>query len=116
MEISKLNAGQICSVKSYTNSYCRYYVYKESKKFLFFTIRKEGFYYTMTLHGHEYTTVEEIEKSGQFVCRDKKVFYKPHLEIKMSNGEVYEKYFETEQELKDFMESDIMKEVKWINY
>lgn len=116
MEINKLNVGQICSVTSYMNLYCKYYTYKEEKKLLFFTIRKEGFYWRMALHGHEYMTVEQIEKSGQFVCRDKKVFYKPHLEIQMSSGNVYEKYFETVQELKDFMESDIMKEVKWINY
>ena len=33
----------------------------------------------------------------------------------MSNGHVHEKYFETEKELYDFMETEIMKSIWWVN-
>ncbi len=115
MKINKLNVGQICSVKSYINSYCNYYQFKKAKKIFFFWLRKEGYYYTMTLGEHIFMTIEEIEANGNFICKDERVYYKPHLEIKMSNQNTHEKYFETEKELQEFMETDVMKGVNWIN-
>ena len=113
MKINKLNLEQICSVKSYVNAINNEYTYKEAIKFLSFCIRKEGFYYTFSIMGSGIVPVEEIEKSGMFIAKDKKVYYKPHLEIKMSNGDIHEKFFETEKELHDFMETPVMRLVNW---
>lgn len=116
MDINKLNVGQICSVKSYIEHYYNtWYQYKKAKKLFFFCLRKEGYYFTMTLDGHKYMTVEEIEKQGKYVCRNERVYFKPHLEIKMSDQSVHEIFFETEQELLDFMQTDVMRGVNWIN-
>lgn len=115
MKINKLNVGQICSVESCINSYSNYYQYKKAKKIFFFWLRKEGYYWIMTLGKHEYMTVEEIEKDRRYICKDERVYYKPHLEIKMSNQNTHEIYFETEKELQEFMETDVMKGVNWIN-
>ena len=115
MKINNLNVGQICSVKSIINSYCNYYQYKKAKRIFFFWLQKEGYYNTMPLEEHQYMTAEEIEKDGRYICKDERVYYKPHLEIKMSNKNVYEKYFETEKELQEFMGTDVMKGVNWIN-
>lgn len=112
--MKKINTSQICSVTVFINSRCLHYTYKESRKFLFFTLTKEGYYYLFDLGGPTYVTVESIEKSGELICRDKKVFYKPHLEMKMSDGSVYEKFFETEDELRSFLNTDTMKGIKWV--
>lgn len=115
MKIDKINANKICSVVSHVNSTCGFYEYRNAKKIFSFTIRKEGYYYLFTLGEPNYKTVDEIEKNKQLVCKDKKVYYKPHLVFKMSNGHVHEKYFETEKELYDFMETEIMKSIWWVN-
>lgn len=79
-------------------------------------LRKEGYYWILTIGEHEYMSVEEIEKGGRLICKDKCVYYKPHLDIKMSDQKTYTKFFETEKELQEFMETDVMKGVNWINY
>lgn len=114
MEINKLNVAQICFVKSFINYYSSYYTYKKAKRIFFFWFQKEGYYYTLTIGEHIYMTTEQMEADG-FICKNERAYYKPHLEIKMSNQSIHEKYFETEEELWGFMESDIMKTVNWIN-
>lgn len=113
-DINKLNVSQICSVKSFINARCRYYEYRKAERFLFWK-KKEGYYYTMTFREAPYMSIEAIESNGKLFCKDEKVYYKPHLEIRMSDGLVHEKYFETEEELQRFMATDVMKGVNWIN-
>lgn len=115
MKTNQLNVGQICSVKSCINARCHYYEYKKLKKIFYFWTRKEGYYSTISMDAGRVLTVEEIEAEGNFICKNEKVYYKPHLEIRMSNQNIYKKYFETEIELKEFMETKEMKEVNWIN-
>ena len=115
MKIDKINSNQICSVVSHLNSTCGFYVYKNAKKIFNITIRKEGYYYILTLGQPNFCSVEKIQENFRFICKDKKVYYKPHLVFKMSNGQVHEKYFKTEKELYDFMETDEMKSINWIN-
>lgn len=120
MEFNQLNVQQICSVRSRLNCYSTAYLYKKAKRILFFWRRKEGFYFMRTISSPYIVTKEDIEKDGKLFCaKDKNgeetVFFKPHLEIRMSNGNIYEKYFETEEALIQFMNSDVMKSVNWIN-
>ena len=115
INVNKLNVEQICSVKIIVNSYSNWYVYKESKKIFSFEYQKEGYYFTMTIEGSTYKTVEEIEKDDRYICKNKRVYFKPHLEIKMSNGNIHKKYFETKEELYDFIDSDVMKGIKFID-
>lgn len=116
MKINKLNTNQICSVESFFNSTSRMFTYKKAKNY-FFWKQQEGYYFTHSIWGDTSKPIEtkEIEKDGQYVCRDGLVYYKPHLEIKMTNQTVHEKYFNSEKELLDFMESEPMKAVNWIN-
>ena len=115
MAIIKLNKSQICSVKKCINTYNNLYEYRDEKKIFSFVMRKGGYYERTIFRGDVFVTIKEIERDERLVCRDERVYYKPHLEIKMSNGVMYEKFFETEKELNEFMESDTMKGVNFIN-
>lgn len=117
MNINKLNANQICSVQSFLRATSNMFTYKKAKTILFFWEQKEGYYFSHSIYGDNDNPLEikEIEKDGQYICKDGLVYYKPHLEIKMSNGSTHEKYFNSEKELLDFMETEVMKGVNWIN-
>lgn len=115
MKINKSNVNQICSIKSIINKTYKWYVYKKAKKFFGMLYQKEGFYWTYSISGDIWQSIEEILTDKRLLCIDNKIYFKPHLEIKMSNGDVVAKYFETENDLMEFMESDIMKDVNWIN-
>jgi hypothetical protein len=116
MKIYKLNVSQICSVRSYIKLECNNYEYLKERKLFCWVTRKEGFYYRWSFRGDKsYVTVDEINANGKLLCDGETVYYKPHIEIRMSNQTVHDKYFETEKELNDFMESEQMKSVTWIN-
>lgn len=114
MKINKLNVNQIVFVQSIINATHKWYEFREAKRFLFWK-KEEGFYNIYTIGAPEYISNEEIEADGRFFIKDQKVHYKPHLVFRMSDGSNPEKYFNTEQELQDFMESEEMKLVKWID-
>lgn len=115
MKIDKLNVGQICSVRSIINHRNKDYIYRKYKKRFILPDIKEGYYDTYVLGDYVFTPKEKLEATRIYFLKDEKVYYKPHLEITMSNGYAHDKYFETEQELFDFMESEPMKGVNWIN-
>jgi hypothetical protein len=46
---------------------------------------------------------------------DNKIYYYPHLEIKMANQTVHNIFFKTIEELNKFIETEPMKNVAWIN-
>lgn len=116
MNVDKLNVSQICSVKSFINVECNNYEYLKERKLFFWVTRKEGFYYGWGFRSDKtYITIKEIEKNNKLLCDGETVYYKPHIEIRMSNQSIHDKYFETEKELNDFMESDQMKSVVWVN-
>jgi len=114
MRIDQLNASQICYIKSFVNCECKHYVYKEEIKVLGIVFRKKGFYFTMVLRGDPYRTVEQIESEGVYIIEGKVVYYKPHLEIRMSNQQTVNYFFDTEYELEEFMSRDKMRIINWI--
>lgn len=116
INIHKLNKAQICSIKSFINAFNTTYVYKTYRRgiFLIRNERKEGFYKKNILSDDEYIgTAIDIEDSRYF-CKDGKVYYFPHLEVRMSNQSVHEVFFKTPDELTDFVNSEL-KDVNWIN-
>ena len=113
--MNKINVAQIVSVKSFVNYTSTRYIYKKAKRICLFWKQKEGFYYTFTIGSPIFESKESIEKSGICYCKDEKVFFRPHIEIKLSDGSTREKYFETKEELEAFMSTDEMKNITWIN-
>lgn len=112
--MNQINVAQIVSVKSFINYISTRYIYKKAKRICLFWKQKEGYYYTYTIGSPYFESVESIESSGCFVCKKEEVYYKPHIEIRMSDGSCRTKYFETKEELEVFMQTDEMKNITWI--
>ena len=113
--IEQLNAAQICHVKSFMSREKWEYEYRTERKFLGITFRKKGYYWIVTIGDPILCTPAEIVKlNPHLYVKCQRVFYKPYLEFAMSNGIKYRKYFETSTALVDFMESDAMDGIKWI--
>lgn len=116
MEINKLNVNQISSIRSYLKLEDPFYVYKKRFKFLFWT-REAGFCDSWSAYSFfpKIFSKEEIEKSGKRICVGETVYRKPHIDIQMSNGCTTVKYFQSEEKLTEFMKSDVLLIVNWIN-
>ena len=114
MEIEKLNPSQICRIKIFIKQECNHYEYSEEKSILSFVYKRAGFYFTYTLGSPLFMTAEEIEKDGTYICVDKKVYYKPHISISMSDGNVYHKFFENVVDLMNFMNSELISSINFI--
>lgn len=95
MTITKINVKQICSIQAHFDEPHPHYKYLEQEKVLGVSIQKAGYYYMLTLEP-SMMNPEEIERGGELVCNfvDKVVYYKPHLTIRMSDGNQYVKFFE----------------------
>ena len=89
----RLNVNQIVSIKTHISEICFYYEYKKKRKYFSFLFPKEGFYDKCTMGSPIYKTNEQIEGSKKLFIVNNNVFYKPHIEIKMSNGCIYNKFF-----------------------
>lgn len=114
--MEKINIAQICSITSFVNCINRQYEYRKEKKFLGFVLQKEGYYERLTFASPILKSKEEIEESGKYICKDNVVYYKPHIEIRTSDGCVHEKYFETERMLYEFVNyNHRMKEANFID-
>ena len=105
----KINTEQICSLVIHLNTVCETYVYKKAKYIFGYNIRLEGYY-----DGHKYVSVEEIEQNSDLICRDKKVFFKPYVSMKLSNGEQFTEDFETENELNEYINREEVRKIIWI--
>jgi len=57
----------------------------------------------------EYYTFEEFEKEygNELYVEDDKVFYHPHVDIKMPSGQNHTKRFKTVEELEDWIKANI---------
>jgi hypothetical protein len=90
------------------------YAYKQPKKLLGITIQKEGFYEKRFIGDDKRVTIEEIKSSGNCYIEGTKVYYKPHILMVMSNGNHIYKRFEFLSSLTEFLESDLLKDIKLI--
>lgn len=116
MNIRQLNGNEISSIKGFINQEDYYYEYREERIILFFWKIKAGFYNLLCLGGGNHVLEEDILKSGIRFIKDKKVYYYPHLKITMSSGKTHTKWFKSEEELNQFMNTDEMKNIPWIKY
>ncbi len=113
-DFKKLNVAQICSITSYLKLRSGDYDFRKAKTFPLFW-KKEGFYYNYTLQTPYLVPKEWIEREGLLYCEGENVFHKPFLQIRMSNNRSYQKYFNTEAELFEFMAEIKMKGVTWVD-
>ena len=102
----KINIDQIVSIRTCIRYVSNEYVYKEKPKFSFLS-KKEGWYYMNIFGTYTYKTIEEIESGGNLFIKDKRVYYYPHIEMRMSNQSLSTKYFKTEEDLKEFYDENL---------
>jgi hypothetical protein len=103
----KINIDQIVSIKTFIGYESTDYEYKEKPKHFAFLFPKEGFYFKYSFSSEKYRSKEQIEKSGAMFCKDKKVMYYPHIEMRMSNQSLSTKYFKTEEDLKEYYDTHL---------
>lgn len=104
MDFNYININQICSVAGKFVTLTDDYKYKERKpkKGFFSKEEKEGFY-EETYDGYIYRTIEQIEHGNNKFVKDRKVFYKPRIVVRMSNQDEYKKIFNSNQEMFEFV-------------
>lgn len=113
-DFKKINTAQICSIRSYIKLSCDHYTYTKARTFLFFWKRSEGFYFYTFSKGPVFITKEQIEKeNNNLYCEGNTVYYKPHIEFRMSNQSLHTKFFESEEELIKFVDYQLCY-VSWI--
>lgn len=97
MKTEKINLANVCSIRIYIREICKSYEYREASWW-----NREGFY----RYGMDYVNIQEIIDRKDCFITDKTVFYKPHIDFLLSDGELVTKWFETEQELNSFLENN----------
>ena len=110
----KINADQICSIEIYRKLKYKDYFYREGKK-SFWGNTKEGFYHYIGIAREEYISSEEIEKDQDIYVDGKSVYYRPHIDFKMSNGVTHTKFFKTESDLDDYLKQPELASIKFIH-
>jgi len=103
---TRLNVEQICSTKTYLKTKHLRLRYREASTQFFGLIKKKAGFYSTSSYDDRCYTLEEFEGSTKYYVEDNVIYYKPHLEISMSNGKYFEKYFETQDDLKEFVDEN----------
>jgi len=111
----RINPNQICSIRVHEQLAHRFFVFYEEKKFLGLTTRKEGFYYTALFENNYYTNEVIEELYPNCFIGGMSVFYRPHIEVHMSNKQIHTKYFESIDEMHEFLNRDEYYHVKRFN-
>lgn len=101
----KINNTQIVSVSAYDMEQAVRFEYRKEIKIFGLTIRKGGFYRYVFFSGYKRIEQSEILKDERYRIVGEKVFYKPHCEVKMSNGQKVTKFFSCVAEMKEYMKS-----------
>jgi hypothetical protein len=107
----KINVDQICVMRVHRKTPHRYIEWRSAFKIFGITLSQEGFYYVFV--GSEYRSIEDINSDCRLRIEDKTVYYKPHVELEMSNDRTTTVWFENEAELDAFINSEEMKQVKF---
>lgn len=108
----QINIDQICSIRTYETAICKDYVRIKSTHSWFRRLfnlgpTKEGFACRIDRAFGEYkiySAAELLDYDKDIVIdSDNDVLYKPYAEITMSSGKTKTKYFETTDELNQFV-------------
>lgn len=98
---NKINLEQICSVREYPKLENHKYKWQDEYRHWFWKNQPEGFYVD-NYPENILMTKEQIEQVGKCYVEDKKVFFKPHVHVTLSNKNYYEKYFKTVEEMQAY--------------
>lgn len=105
-ERAYLYRGNISSAEIFYQKQDNRYSWFEEVKLFGLRLVKEGFYFSNGLY-----VGGEIKHEKKYAT-GRKVYWKPYIEFYMVNGDVYQKFFETKQELDRFWQRNSGK--NWI--
>ena len=109
-----INRDQICTVRTFSKTQCHWYFYQKEIKG-FWHKQKEGFY---CMWDHNLYTAAEVIKCKHdgipVFIEDNLVYYKPHLEIRMSNQSMHRKIFETVEDMMKYVDDEKFTQGNWI--
>lgn len=111
--MTKLNADQIAIIYIHTKTRCSHYEYRKQKRFLFWT-DIEGFYFVYCISPYHVPKELISTVNKNLYYEGEVVYYKQHVEMKMSNGQVVVKYFESVDELEVFLDQPEIKKLTLI--
>jgi hypothetical protein len=109
----KINVDKICVMHIHRKTPHRYIKWRPPFEIFGITLSPGGFYYTYI--GSEYRSVNDITSDGKLYIEDKTVYYRPHVELEMVNDRKTQIWFDDEAELDVFINSEVMKKVKFID-
>ena len=117
MDTTKLNVKHISKIRVIEKEQDDRYVWIVGTRFLWFTV-KTGFFWALggRYGSYIYTSPEEVANLRHRYVEDKKVFYKPHIEIITTDGKTTTFWFDTMREIIDFLNKEEFKEATWITY
>jgi hypothetical protein len=117
MDLSYINASQICSIEGRFICINDQYEYREyvPKKGLFSKEKKAGFY-ERYYSSSEFYSNSFFDNRENFFRRDKKIYNYPYIRISMSNGDTHKYFFKTHQEMFEFVSKNLLNNpmINWV--
>jgi nitrous oxide reductase accessory protein NosL len=92
------------------------YKYSSEKRLFGVLITPEGFINGYDISNYPNSAKCVLENNTHCYIEDNKVYYKPNVEIHMSDGRKDCLWFETEGKVKEFIKQEGFFEVNWIEY
>ena len=119
--MTKINIEQICSITRHDK--LENYNYKFIKPYTFYSWFKMhyntgGFVENYVLSRSDNTikeTEQKIANDPDIYIEGDKVYFKPRLSFRMTSQQYFVKYFESVKELEQFLDQEILKNIKVIN-
>jgi len=93
-----VNPECITSVKVYKKEVSKWHTYKKAHRFLFIWKRPEGIYYRK-----EYISTEDFKDYTNLYLENEIIYVRPYLTIHGSGNLYHARYFDTVEELDEYM-------------
>ena len=110
--MTKINTNQICKIAIFRKLQNERYYFKPFKKRFLFKNQKEGFYGWID---DNFKTEESIYKNNCYI-EGETVFFNPHIDVYLSNGKEFTKFFKSNKDLDLFLENPDLKQIRFVNF
>lgn len=105
--MTAVNPEQICYIKTFVKSESQYYRISPERKTWWGKVIPESVRPISALM-KDYSSVKEfLDSYISYYVLDGIIYYKPHIEMYFSNNHMVTKYFESRDELNDFIKDEL---------
>lgn len=109
-----INIDQICEISTHPKRRNRNYRYRPQGKNWWGKVLMERLEDTF-YGGESYEIDEFLKKNKNFIFEDNVVYYKPHIKMYLTNRNIETKYFETVDEMDEFLNAELKEKLNLIN-